>query len=110
MLLYADENVPGPVVEELRALGHEVFTVRENGQANRCVADRDVLAFAAARGWAVLTRNGWDYVRLHQEFRPHAGIIVCAEDLAFAAQARKVHRALLGRPTLANQLVRVTRS
>jgi uncharacterized protein DUF5615 len=31
--LYADENFPLPVVEELRRLGHDVLTIYETGQA-----------------------------------------------------------------------------
>ncbi len=33
--LYADENFPLPVVEELRRLGHDVFTIHEDGKANQ---------------------------------------------------------------------------
>ena len=32
MQLYADENFPLPVVEELRRLGHDVLTVQEDGR------------------------------------------------------------------------------
>ena len=32
MLLYADEDFPYPVVEELRRLGHDVLTVQEDGR------------------------------------------------------------------------------
>lgn len=31
MLLYADEDFPHPVVEELRRLGHDVLTAQEDG-------------------------------------------------------------------------------
>ncbi len=33
--LYADENSPLPVVEELRRLGHDVLTMYEDGKANQ---------------------------------------------------------------------------
>jgi Domain of unknown function (DUF5615) len=33
--LYADEDFPLPVVEELRRLGHDVRTVQEAGRANQ---------------------------------------------------------------------------
>ena len=33
--LYANENLPLPVVEELRLLGHDVLTIQETGQAQR---------------------------------------------------------------------------
>jgi Domain of unknown function (DUF5615) len=55
-LLYADENFPAPTVEALRRLGHDVLTAREAGQADAGIPDVDVLAFAHARGRAVLTR------------------------------------------------------
>ncbi|MEG4579614.1 DUF5615 family PIN-like protein [Microcoleus sp. MON1_C5] len=44
--LYADEQYPYPVVELLRALGHDVLTVQEATRANQKIPDPDVLAFA----------------------------------------------------------------
>jgi Domain of unknown function (DUF5615) len=32
MNLYADENFPLPVVQELRRLGHDVLTAQEDGK------------------------------------------------------------------------------
>ena len=32
--LYANENFPFPVVEELRKLGHDVLTIQETGKAD----------------------------------------------------------------------------
>lgn len=37
--LYADENFPLPVVEELRRLGHDVLTMYEDGRANQSISD-----------------------------------------------------------------------
>ena len=37
--LYADENVPVPVVRQLRELGHDVLTVVEDGKGNRRYPD-----------------------------------------------------------------------
>ena len=37
--LYADENVPLPVITELRKLGHAVLTTVETEQANLRVPD-----------------------------------------------------------------------
>ncbi|HEX3245608.1 MAG TPA: DUF5615 family PIN-like protein, partial [Chloroflexota bacterium] len=42
----ADENFPLPVVEALRALGHDVLTIQEYGLGNRALPDRAVLAAA----------------------------------------------------------------
>ncbi len=44
--LYADEQYPFPVVEFLRAFGHDVLTVQEAGNAGLKIPDAEVLAFA----------------------------------------------------------------
>ena len=36
--LYANENFPFPVVEELRKLGHDVLTVQESGKAGQALS------------------------------------------------------------------------
>jgi len=41
--LYADENFPLPVVEALRALGHDVLTIYEDGKGNQGYPDELVL-------------------------------------------------------------------
>ncbi len=43
MLLYADENFPRSVTEELRRLGHDVLTAEEDLRANKRVPDETVL-------------------------------------------------------------------
>jgi predicted nuclease of predicted toxin-antitoxin system len=60
--LYADEQYPYPVVEYLRALGHNVLTVQEAGKANQKVPDSEVLAFATIEQRAVVTQNRKDFV------------------------------------------------
>jgi len=107
--IYANENFPRPVVIELRQLGHDVLTTEEAGQAGRWIVDSEVLKFAAREGRAVLTLNRRDFVRLHTSAPGHAGIIVCTEDLDFAGQARRIDEALRTLPSLAGQLVRVSR-
>ena len=52
---YTDENFPLPVVEFLRASGHDVLTAREAGNANLRIPEPEVLAFAASSNRAVLT-------------------------------------------------------
>ena len=47
--LYADENFPLPVVEELRRLGFDVLTMYEDGKANQSLSDEEVLAIATAQ-------------------------------------------------------------
>jgi hypothetical protein len=44
--LYADENFELPVVNKLRAKGHDVLTALEAGNANQGIPDEEVLSFA----------------------------------------------------------------
>jgi len=71
--LYANENFPLPVVEELRSLGHDVLTSRDAGNAGRAVPNADVLSFATAQERTVLTLNRKHFVQLHQQIIEHAG-------------------------------------
>jgi len=63
MALYADENFPLRVVEELRRLGHDVITAFEDGRANQSVTDRQLLERATGIGRALLTLNRLDFKR-----------------------------------------------
>ena len=107
--LYSNENFPLPVVEKLRALGHEVLTIQETGKADQALPDEEVLAFAIREGRAVLTLNRLHFIRLHRQHSAHAGIIVCTFDGDFEGQAGRIHKAIAGYPTLAGQLLRVNR-
>ena len=78
--LYADEDFPLPVTQELRRLGHDVRTVQEAGRAGQGIGDADVLADATADQRAVLTHNHSDFRRLHQQGQSHEGIISCTQD------------------------------
>ena len=62
--LYADEDFPLPVVEELRRFGHDVLTVQEASRANQGIDDATVLADGTADQRAVLTHNHSDFKRL----------------------------------------------
>jgi Domain of unknown function (DUF5615) len=107
--LYADENFPLPVVEELRRLGHDVLTIQETGKAHQSTPDEAVLASASADGRAVLTINRKHFVRLHRASAQHAGIIACTYDPNFTAQAARIHAAIEAQAQLASQLIRVNR-
>ena len=50
----------------LRALGHDVLTTQEAGNAGQTIPDHDVLDFATRDGRAVLTLNRRDFIRLHK--------------------------------------------
>ena len=69
---YADEIFPLPVVEELRALGHDVLTIQETGKAGQGVSDEDVLDFAAVDQRSVLTLNRRHFMQLHRKRQDHA--------------------------------------
>ena len=88
----ADENFPRPVIERLRAQGHDVLTALEAGQANRRIGDPDVLAFATADRRAVLTSNRRDFIQLHRRTPVHAGIVVCTADPDIGGQAERIGR------------------
>ena len=107
--LYADENFPLPVIEELRRLGHDVLTSWEAGNADRALPDEEVLAFASAEQRALLTLNGKHFIRLHRAQPSHASILVCTFDPDFVGQAERIHGALAERSDLAGQLVRINR-
>ena len=105
--LYANENFPRQIVETLRALGHDVLTVAEAGNANQRIPDDQVLAFAAANERAVLTLNRHDFVRPHNQRADHHGIIVCAQDPDTQGQAIRIHAAITHRETLSGHLIRI---
>ncbi|BAY24158.1 hypothetical protein NIES2100_39510 [Calothrix sp. NIES-2100] len=107
--LYTDENFPLPVVEFLRAFGHDVLTAREAGNANLKIPDEDVLMFATRNERAVLTRNRRDFIRLHRLQPNHAGIIVCTEDPDFEQLATHIHEMISAETRLKEKLMRVNR-
>jgi DNA-binding NarL/FixJ family response regulator len=105
--LYADENVPQPLVEALFLLGHDVLTALADGRANQNIADPDVLARAVALGWAMLSNNWWDFIRLHRQSAGHAGIVVYTDDPDYAALAGRINAGIAGLPSLVSELVRI---
>jgi len=107
--VYANENFPYPVVEELRRLGHDVVTSLESGNAGRAVADPEVLAFAVSRQRVLVTLNRRHFIRLHRRNSSHFGLIVCTFDPAFEALGRRIHDALIQQSDMSGQLVRINR-
>jgi hypothetical protein len=107
--LFGDENFPGPVVHELRALGHEVLTIQQIGRASESVPDDEVLATAVADGRAVLTLNRRHFKLLHARSAAHAGMILCKADNNFVALAARIHLAIQSAGDLAGQMIRVNR-
>jgi hypothetical protein len=107
--LFADENFPLPVVAALRAVGHDVVTIQEMGEAGRSVPDEEVLARATDDGRAVLTLNRKHFFGLHRKRPEHAGIVACTFDPDFARQAARIDAALQGAGALRGQVIRVNR-
>ena len=108
-LLYANENFPLPVVEELRRLGHDVLTTYESGRAGIALPDDEVLAFSVAQKRGLLTINRKHFIRLYRQKSDHTGIIVCTFDLDFTALAQRIHDALAAQPDMNGQLIRINR-
>ncbi|MCY7337052.1 MAG: DUF5615 family PIN-like protein, partial [Chamaesiphon sp.] len=92
---YADEQFPKKTTIALRALGHDVLTVQEAGNANQKIPDGDVLVFATLQNRAVLTLNRYDFIRLHKQSSEHSGIIVCSENTNFERLAEKIDLAVI---------------
>ncbi len=93
--LYADEQFPYEVVENLREFGHDVLTVQEAGKANLKIPDDEVLTFASHNARVVLTLNRKDFKRLHRSQTNHAGIIICTDDSNRKQLAERIHAAII---------------
>jgi hypothetical protein len=108
--LFADENFPRPVVEELRRLGHDVLTMHDAGKAGQSLTDLQVLSYATDNVRAVVTLNRKHFVRLHAASSEHAGLVVCSFDADFTAQAQRIHAAISAERDLRGRLLRVNRA
>lgn len=109
MALYADENFPLRVIEELRRLGQDVLTAFEDGRANQSISDLDILTRAIELGRAIVTLNRLDFKRLHARVPEHAGIIICTEDPDRMGQARRIVEAITQARDPRAKLIRVYR-
>ena len=89
---YTNENMPLPVAEALRRLGHDVLTVADSGNAAMALSDESVLDVAAREDRILVTLNLRHFIRLHAERPQHAGIVVCTFDVDFARQANAFTR------------------
>ena len=109
MALYADENIPLRVIEELRRLGLDVLTAFEDGRANQSLTDQEILARATELGRAILTLDRRDFKRLHSQIPDHAGIIICTEDPDRLGQAQRIVESISDLDELRRLLIRVYR-
>jgi predicted nuclease of predicted toxin-antitoxin system len=107
---YSDENVPSPVVQALRRLGHDVLTSYDAGNANRAVPDSEVLSFAASQSRILITLNRRDFVKLHRSGAiSHAGIVACSVDIDFERQALAIDASVRETSPMAGKLLLVRR-
>ena len=107
--LLADENVPLPLVIELRRMGHDVLRVQDLGRTAVGMEDPDVLKTAVSLGRTVLTENAWDFIRLHTRDPAHQGIVTFTRDADVPALALRIHDSVQSEGDLRNQLIRVRR-
>jgi len=107
--LYTNENVPLPVAEALRGLGHDVLTVAESGNAGQAWPDADVLDYAIRNDRILVTLNRRHFIRLHAERPEHTGIVVCTVDADFTGQAKRIHEAVANNTSMRGVLIRVNR-
>jgi len=82
--LYLDEDVPVQIAPPLRAAGFDVLTTREAGRLQ--AKDPDQLAFAAAEGRVLVTRNRNDFLELADQLGfaggHHAGVLILSPTFA----------------------------
>jgi hypothetical protein len=98
---YTDEGFPRPTTLAFRNLGYDVLTCQEAGKSNQNISDEDVVAFATAQ-------NCYDFIKIHRQSYPHAGIIACTEDLKFENLALRIHEAVSNHEgSFENQLLRI---
>ncbi len=108
--LFMDENFPLPAIKELRRLEHDVVTIGDIGKANQSIPDPEVLALAVAARRILVTLNRKHFIRLHQAYPVHTGIIACTFDPNFIGLAQRIDAALQANPNRDNQLIRINRS
>jgi predicted nuclease of predicted toxin-antitoxin system len=81
IFLYTDEDVTHRLAPLLRERGYEAESAWEVGTIG--FTDEEQLAFAASRGWAILTYNRKDFSVLARSWqeagRSHAGIILSGQ-------------------------------
>jgi hypothetical protein len=95
MRVYADEDIPDAVVQELRRLGHDVLTAQEDNQHG--ADDSQILTRAHALGRTALTHNRWHFERLNRLGMPQSGIVSATQDPTNPiALADRIHVAVAG--------------
>ncbi len=107
---YTNENIPLPVVAELRRMRHDVLTSLDSGKANASVRDVEVLAFAVSEGRILISYNRRHFLNIHRyKTFDYAGIVLCTFDLDFRRQALRTDLAVTRSSKMSNVLIRVNR-
>jgi predicted nuclease of predicted toxin-antitoxin system len=96
-------------VQLLRALGHDVLTVKEAENADKGIPDEEVLAFAISQERSILTINRVDFIRLHRRDSSHFGIIVCTNNRNWEQFAARIDETVTAEEPLQGKLIRVVR-
>ena len=107
---FADEDFPRPVVEALRALGHDILTVHDIGMANKRWPDRSVFFFACDEHRIVLTINRRDFHKLHRLFPNHSGLVLCTAVVDFHGTATRISAAVNQVSDMTGQVIRIYKS
>ncbi len=77
-LLMDEDSQSNVLVRLLSVQGHDVETVTQVGIAG--IDDASVLAYAHSTERVLLTRNGRDFLALHQQDSQHWGILIEYQD------------------------------
>ena len=92
---YADEDFPGPTLKELRKLGQDVLTVRQEGRSDQSIPDDEVLADAGADQRILLTKNRHHFRKIHRLQPVHEGIVAITEDHDYKGLADRIHQRIV---------------
>jgi hypothetical protein len=103
----ADEDFDQRIAAHLRQQGHEVLTLGVLGLAAKGRHDEEILALATDSTRAVLTHNRRHFIQLHRASAQHAGIVISSHARDPAAQATRIHEAIVLVSDLAGRLLRV---
>lgn len=91
--LYADEDIPLPLVKALRRQGINVLTTPEAMMLGK--TDEEQLQYASSRDLTLFTHNTKDFVLLHHKFqqegKEHSGIIVSKKEPLRILLKRMLH-------------------
>ena len=91
---FDDDSGVRAVMRALQAAGIEATRTIEAGTAGW--TDEQHLEFATLNGWAIVTANRADFLRLHTEWlaagRSHAGIVVADQRLSIGVRIDRLTR------------------